>query len=293
MPLIKNPFKSKVLQPANSDTNEEQTLNSKATESVAIASPQSSVKNLRPPEPDYKLSSVSPEGTFMPPSPPEKTSFLSRFRHPGSLTNDKALASDEQGGFVIPRESFDTYRRSFDIRPSMDGSGMLNDGRPSRSSLDLLTATGTTSPRRPSQTSTVMQSLITTNSPTTTKAKKENILQPPLTGEITASKDDQDFEDVKLDDDVSIKKKHFWQKSSSLSAGAKKGRIDENELSPIKLKSASNGVSESDVNTHGASTRRPPPSSAILQSSDSAQAVSQADGSVNTPAPTITKPTPD
>lgn len=229
----------------------------------------------------------------MPPSPPEKTSFLSRFRHPGSLTNDKALASDEQGGFVIPRESFDTYRRSFDIRPSMDGSGMLNDGRPSRSSLDLLTATGTTSPRRPSQTSTVMQSLITTNSPTTTKAKKENILQPPLTGEITASKDDQDFEDVKLDDDVSIKKKHFWQKSSSLSAGAKKGRIDENELSPIKLKSASNGVSESDVNTHGASTRRPPPSSAILQSSDSAQAVSQADGSVNTPAPTITKPTPD
>lgn len=69
-------------------------------------------------EPDYKLSSVSPEGTFIPPSPPEKSSFLSKFRH---NTPTIAAVVDDDSGFVIPRASFDSYRRSFDIRPSMEG----------------------------------------------------------------------------------------------------------------------------------------------------------------------------
>ena len=94
-------------------------------------------------EPDYKLSSVSADGQFIPPSPPEKQSFLSRFTHrsttttshssvasrrsvsgAGSMRSRGGLAVDdedeEHSGFTIPRASFDGYRRSFDIRPSMD-----------------------------------------------------------------------------------------------------------------------------------------------------------------------------
>ena len=99
-------------------------------------------------EPDYKLSSVSPDGQFIPPSPPEKQSFLSRFTHRGTNTNSHSSVSsrrstsgagggsgggslrsragldpdddDDRAGFTIPRASFDGYRRSFDIRPSMD-----------------------------------------------------------------------------------------------------------------------------------------------------------------------------
>lgn len=95
-------------------------------------------------EPDYKLSSVSPEGHFMPPSPPEKQSFLSRFTNRSTNTTSSASASrrslsgsmrsragvglhandedEDDSGFTIPRASFDGYRRSFDIRPSMDES---------------------------------------------------------------------------------------------------------------------------------------------------------------------------
>ncbi|BFZ58422.1 hypothetical protein PYCC9005_005484 [Savitreella phatthalungensis] len=96
----------------------------------------------RDPEPEYKLSSVDPEsGTFIPPSPPEKQSFLSRLSL-RSARSGISLGEGESGGrktssssryrqaidahdaedtgFTIPRASFDGYRRSFDIRPSMD-----------------------------------------------------------------------------------------------------------------------------------------------------------------------------
>ncbi|CCG84083.1 protein of unknown function [Taphrina deformans PYCC 5710] len=239
MAIIKNPFRSKAVpngQPTHTASPEDP-LSPPPNIGARVESPRQSVSITRPAEPEYKLSSVSPEGTFMPPSPPEKTSFLSRFKNSGSTSNARATVTtkkEDDTGFLIPRESLDGYRRSFDIRPSMDGSGQYNDGRPSRSSLDLLSATlGGSSPRRPSHTS--MQPLTTRNNETTKGLKPGNSVAPPLRKE-NSSNLENEFEEVKLDDsadNTAVRKKHFWSRSSDLSFGLKKQREDENELRPI------------------------------------------------------------
>lgn len=248
MPLIKNPFKSKgASQQAGGDSKDPLSPANIISDPQAI-SPRPSVTISRPPEPDYKLSSVSPEGTFIPPSPPEKTSFLSRFRNPSTASSGQhAEATKEDGsGFVIPRESFDGYRRSFDIRPSMDG---LNDGRPSRSSLDLLTATtASTSPRKTASANSRLQPLTKTQPHETRSDKKENVVVPPLAKTITNGSAENDFEDVKLDEDtLTLRKKHFWQRSSNLSGALRKDRDEANELRAFAIPREQNTRKSQDV----------------------------------------------
>ncbi|KAK6335590.1 hypothetical protein TWF696_002358 [Orbilia brochopaga] len=85
----------------------------------------------------YKLSVVNDSGVYLPPSPVEKKSFWGKRETPSVPSQE---APDTQDiGFAISRESFDSYRRSFDIsarthipdsqRPSLQSS---------RSSLDAL-----------------------------------------------------------------------------------------------------------------------------------------------------------
>ncbi|EGX53314.1 hypothetical protein AOL_s00006g180 [Orbilia oligospora ATCC 24927] len=85
----------------------------------------------------YKLSTVNDSGIYLPPSPVDKKAFWGKKETPNG---SPAEAPDTQDiGFAITRESFDSYRRSFDIsartqvsdsrRPSMQSS---------RSSLDAL-----------------------------------------------------------------------------------------------------------------------------------------------------------
>ncbi|KAK6356402.1 hypothetical protein TWF718_000762 [Orbilia javanica] len=91
----------------------------------------------------YKLSTVNDSGIYLPPSPVEKKAFWGRKEAP---TGSPVEAPDTQDiGFAITRESFDSYRRSFDIsartqisdsqRPSMQSSRSSFDalgwGRPS------------------------------------------------------------------------------------------------------------------------------------------------------------------
>ncbi|KAJ5898240.1 hypothetical protein N7504_008528 [Penicillium tannophilum] len=84
--------------------------------------------------PEYKLSVVNDSGVYLPPSPPEKQSFWSRY--PGSTrsSNHHRDLVDENEPFSISRESFDSYRRSFDI--SARAPVCHHDSVPARTSLD-------------------------------------------------------------------------------------------------------------------------------------------------------------
>ncbi|KAJ5677611.1 uncharacterized protein N7477_003244 [Penicillium maclennaniae] len=76
---------------------------------------------------------VNDSGVYLPPSPPEKQSFWHRY--PGSTrsSNHRDLV-DENEPFSISRESFDSYRRSFDICALSPVA--YADAVPSRTSLD-------------------------------------------------------------------------------------------------------------------------------------------------------------
>ncbi|KAE8152807.1 hypothetical protein BDV25DRAFT_150413, partial [Aspergillus avenaceus] len=83
--------------------------------------------------PEYKLSVVDDSGAYLPPSPPEKQSFWRRYPGSNRSSNHRDLV-DENEPFSISRESFDSYRRSFDI--SARSPVNYNDAMPSRTSLD-------------------------------------------------------------------------------------------------------------------------------------------------------------
>ncbi|KAL1973640.1 hypothetical protein VTN31DRAFT_6275 [Thermomyces dupontii] len=84
---------------------------------------------------EYKLSVVNDSGVYLPPSPPpdEKQSFWRRYPRSSSSSNHRSLV-DENEPFSISRESFDSYRRSFDI--SAKSPVPQYDQLPPRPSLD-------------------------------------------------------------------------------------------------------------------------------------------------------------
>ncbi|KAI9886437.1 MAG: Mitochondrial ATPase complex subunit atp10 [Watsoniomyces obsoletus] len=64
---------------------------------------------------EYKMSVVNDSGVYLPPSPPpERTGFWGRSHSVTGTTNHRALLG-ENAPFSISRESFESYRRSFDI----------------------------------------------------------------------------------------------------------------------------------------------------------------------------------
>ncbi|KAL2373079.1 hypothetical protein BDBG_06001 [Blastomyces gilchristii SLH14081] len=79
---------------------------------------------------EYKMSVVNDNGVYLPPSPTEKKSFWSKSP---SQNNTRNLV-DENEPFSISRESFDSYRRSFDISARSPVS--QSDTGASRTSLD-------------------------------------------------------------------------------------------------------------------------------------------------------------
>ncbi|KAE8348052.1 hypothetical protein BDV28DRAFT_144442 [Aspergillus coremiiformis] len=84
--------------------------------------------------PEYKLSVVDGNGAYLPPSPPEKQSFWHRYPGSNKSSNNHRDLVDENEPFSISRESFDSYRRSFDISARSPVS--YSDAMPSRTSLD-------------------------------------------------------------------------------------------------------------------------------------------------------------
>ncbi|OOQ90504.1 hypothetical protein PEBR_04240 [Penicillium brasilianum] len=83
--------------------------------------------------PEYKLSVVNDSGVYLPPSPPEKQSFWHRYPGSSRSANHRDLVNENEP-FSISRESFDSYRRSFDI--SARSPVIYAEAVPSRTSLD-------------------------------------------------------------------------------------------------------------------------------------------------------------
>jgi len=93
------------------------------------------IKGSREEPNEFKLSAVNDSGVYLPPSPPEKKSFWHKSPTGKSTTSShhrSTLAENEP--FSISRESFESYRRSFDI--SGRSPILQADSYPSRSSLD-------------------------------------------------------------------------------------------------------------------------------------------------------------
>ncbi|KAI9816410.1 MAG: hypothetical protein M1832_005077 [Thelocarpon impressellum] len=88
------------------------------------------IKNAAPNE--YKLSVVNDSGVYLPPSPPEKTSFWHGSNASITSSNHRSMLSENEP-FSISRESFDSYRRSFDISAR---SPVTQPDAPPRQSLD-------------------------------------------------------------------------------------------------------------------------------------------------------------
>jgi len=64
---------------------------------------------------EYQLSEISDNGVYLPPPPPEKKGFFSRTSTTSTSYSTRGSDLSEHEPFSISRESFDSYRRSFDI----------------------------------------------------------------------------------------------------------------------------------------------------------------------------------
>ncbi|KAL1954461.1 hypothetical protein VTO42DRAFT_1137 [Malbranchea cinnamomea] len=125
---------------------------------------------------EYKMSVVTANGVYLPPSPPERRSFWR-----SSSRNKSRNLVDENEPFSISRESFDSYRRSFDISARSPVS--QTDTAASRSSLD---------------------SRFSRLTPRSTYNGNGSLGPPELTAEETV------FEEVRLTDDTKPKKKGLF-----------------------------------------------------------------------------------
>ncbi|KAF3764777.1 hypothetical protein M406DRAFT_291952 [Cryphonectria parasitica EP155] len=84
------------------------TVGSKASSAVSISSRRSQDKG------EYKMSVVNDSGVYLPPSPTEEKASWPR-RYLSRNSTDTRSEVGEIEPFGISRESFDSYRRSFDI----------------------------------------------------------------------------------------------------------------------------------------------------------------------------------
>lgn len=119
MPL-RNPFAKRTgletVDDANLNPTGAQTRPSfEKVDTVGSKSSARSIQSGRSQEPaEYKMSVVNDSGVYLPPSPPEKKGFWSRRSNPTGGANSYDDEKEIEP-FSISRESFDSYRRSFDI----------------------------------------------------------------------------------------------------------------------------------------------------------------------------------
>ncbi|CEJ90566.1 hypothetical protein VHEMI06341 [[Torrubiella] hemipterigena] len=149
------------------------TVGSKASSILSIRS------NISHDVGEYKMSVVNDSGVYLPPSPNEELGHWSR-KHLSSRASIETRSSfGDIEHFSISRESFDSYRRSFDVSAR---SPVLSHDPVTRQSLD--------SNRFPRHRPSV----------------KRNIEKQPATPE-------ESFEDIKLDEPaIPTKKKGFFAK---------------------------------------------------------------------------------
>jgi len=100
-----------------------------------------SISSAAPPkmEPaEYKMSVVNDSGVYLPPSPPEKKSFWPKRSNPSTTSTASRSSIAENEPFSISRESFDSYRRSFDISARSPVTSSYDHYPKGRRSLDAI-----------------------------------------------------------------------------------------------------------------------------------------------------------
>ncbi|KAL6717944.1 Pumilio y domain member 6 [Lecanora helva] len=105
----------------------------KSSYSGSMASSSMSIKPRKEEPSEYKLSVVNDSGVYLPPSPPEKKSFWARSPTSTMSSNHRSMLNENEP-FSISRESFESYRRSFDI--SARSPVYNHDNTATRQSLD-------------------------------------------------------------------------------------------------------------------------------------------------------------
>ncbi|RDA91726.1 hypothetical protein CP533_4796 [Ophiocordyceps camponoti-saundersi (nom. inval.)] len=114
---IRNPFnrKSSVAAVASDDGLRPNYLGFERVDTVG--SKALSIRSARSQDTgEYKMSVVNDSGVYLPPSPPdERAPWPRRYLSSSRNSSDTRSSSDEFQHFSISRESFDSYRRSFDI----------------------------------------------------------------------------------------------------------------------------------------------------------------------------------
>ncbi|TDZ22212.1 hypothetical protein C8034_v010505 [Colletotrichum sidae] len=139
MPSIRNPFARRpgpttlspddnVQNPSHPGFERQDTVGSKASSALSVGSSKSQDNG------EYKMSVVNDSGVYLPPSPTEEKGLWPRkYLGSGRNSTDTRKDSGEIEHFSISRESFDSYRRSFDISAR---SPIPNNDFPQRQSLD-------------------------------------------------------------------------------------------------------------------------------------------------------------
>ncbi|KAK4240696.1 hypothetical protein C8A03DRAFT_41808 [Achaetomium macrosporum] len=190
MPTIRNPFARRP-GPAVQDENQRpgsaagdpgvrspgfervDTVGSKASSAFSIRSRKSQDNG------EYKLSVVNDSGVYLPPSPIEREVPWPR-RYLSRTSSDKSsVGSGEIEHFPISRESFDSYRRSFDI--CAKSPVVITDPLPARQSLDSMNNRFPFPP-----------------TPRSARFPRSSLGRRPEEGE----KGEEKFEEVGLDDDT-------------------------------------------------------------------------------------------
>jgi len=104
MPIIRNPFRKQDENVRPSTTDGSEKVRTTGAKPIGIKEPT-----------EYKLSEINDSGVYLPPSPQErKTFWSSRSNGSTNSSNHRSIVSADEP-FSISRESFDSYRRSFDI----------------------------------------------------------------------------------------------------------------------------------------------------------------------------------
>jgi len=213
MPIMRNPFRKQ-------DENARPTSGIFEKTSNNTAAPPKSIDLAEKQAAEYKLSEINDSGICLPPSPgEERKSFWGHTNSSRSTTTTTSTHRSlikENEPFNISRESFDSYRRSFDISgrsPVIGAMGRPSMGERPRPSFD--SRTFQPSPR-----------------------KSTNLQRPPL--------EEEGFEEVKLNDAApQPKKRGFLGHFSSSRRRAQSGGA---ELEPMETSTA-------DESTHSPSER--------------------------------------
>ncbi|OLN95941.1 hypothetical protein CCHL11_05041 [Colletotrichum chlorophyti] len=114
--------------PSHPGFERQDTVGSKASSSLSVRTSKSQDNG------EYKMSVVNDSGVYLPPSPTEEKGLWPRkYLGSGRNSTDTRTDSGDIEHFSISRESFDSYRRSFDISAR---SPIPQNDIPQRQSLD-------------------------------------------------------------------------------------------------------------------------------------------------------------